>query len=129
MRVFVSNVDTALGHHLSRHFSHSPVTNKHEVDAEVEEIAAPTAEVIDDEAVVAPVEKETYIVHGTLTNGSPNRPTEHASKPGVMAYTGDRKRDASRKEAIEKFSVIGVKPEWVEEVVEVINEIMSNTKL
>jgi adenylate kinase len=119
MRVFISNVDTALGHHLSRQFSHSPVTNRHEPDAEAEESTPPPPEVNDDEAVIAPVEKDTYIVHGTLTNISPNRQTEHASKPGVMVYTGDRKRDAARKEAIEKYSVVGAKPEWVESVVEV----------
>lgn len=125
MRVFVSNVDTAVGHSLSRLFAQSPVTNRQEADAEAEEGAADTApaanngEENDSDSPEEQAEVESYIVHGTLTPTPKPRPTEHVNKPGLMAYTGDRKRDAARKEAIEKYAVNQVKPDWVESIVEV----------
>ena len=120
MRVFISNVDTALGHSLSRHFSLSPVTNRQEVDAAAGE-AAPeeTPAAGEGEPTSQQVKKDVYTILGTLTEAPQSLPTQHVSKPGKMVYVGDKKRDIARKEAIEKFSVIGVKPKWVEAIVDV----------
>eukprot|EP00842_Homolaphlyctis_polyrhiza_P001759 jgi/Hompol1/2584/HPOL_001428-RA len=40
------------------------------------------------------------------------------STPGKMNETGDKKKDAARREAIEKMSVHGQKPKWVKEVIQ-----------
>lgn len=117
MRVFVSNVDKPIGHHISRVFANSPVTYRHEAEEAAEGAAEPAQEEAD--ASPQPAVKDVYVIHGTLTPPQPPSPFQHDSKPGVMAYTGDKKKDAARKEAIEKFSVVGVKPAWVEASVDV----------
>ncbi|KAJ3391899.1 Adenylate kinase 7 [Lobulomyces angularis] len=121
MKVFISNVDAPYGHHLSRIFHSSPVNNRKEEDEEREEDAPPPPETNAENQPPPEKPKESYIVTGTLTKQKENSEQVinlHASVPGPMVYTGDKKKDAARKEAIEKFSVLGQKPAWVDNAVD-----------
>ncbi len=118
MKVFISNVDTPIGHHLSRHFHLSPVTIKNND----EDQPPPETDEPDPELLVEQKSKDFYQIFGSLTNNEnffASLDHHYCNQPGLMVYTGDKKKDFLRKEAIEKFSVVGVKPSWVEGIVQV----------
>ena len=106
MKVFISNVDSPIGYNLSRLFSKSSpgATKKSESDN--------IDDTPDEESKAAP---QLYSVIGTLTKN----PAEIISKPGELHYSGNKTKDDDRRECIEKFAVPGVKPKWVESVIDV----------
>ncbi|KND00419.1 uncharacterized protein SPPG_04741 [Spizellomyces punctatus DAOM BR117] len=115
MKVFVSNVDGPLGHNVSRLLATTVVGSRREEEPEEEET---------DENEDRPKEekpKEIYTVVGTMTRRNGTAPEEtddslaHQLVP--IVETGDKKRDAVQKEAIEKFAIAGQKPKWVTETV------------
>ena len=109
MHVFISNVDTPTGHNLSRHFANAPPP-KHE-EEQGEEVEQQV--------------QDSYKVFGSLAKtlvinpDSPDTLLGGVSVAGAMVYTGDKKRDKERQDAIEKFSVCGKKPDWVKDIVDV----------
>ncbi|KAI8824357.1 uncharacterized protein EV422DRAFT_519852 [Fimicolochytrium jonesii] len=112
MKVFISHIDSPLGHNLSRHFSTTLVGSRRpeEEPSDEEEEDAPVAE--------KPKENENYIISGTLQDADPGLAGFPPPRPGLMVETGDRKADKARREAIARFNVGGEKPKWVAEVVE-----------
>lgn len=124
MRVFVSNLDTPFGHNLSNILSQTFVGSRQDEDGGGEEDEAPLPLATDGETTNTIKEKpakEKYTVVGSLvtdlpfesSHGAPQNP----AKPAKMVETGDKKRDISRKEAIEKIPVRGSKPRWASDAV------------
>ncbi|KAJ3068662.1 Adenylate kinase 7, partial [Quaeritorhiza haematococci] len=136
MKVFISHVDTPLGHNLSRVF----VSSSGRKNSDEGEDAPPEQEEGSPEDSDQ-AQKQNYSVVGTLSpaesrpvttsftsqNGTTTTTTTMVDLrlpdfrppfPGPMLYTGDKKRDAGRKEAIEKYAVSGQKPRWVSEIVQ-----------
>ena len=119
-RVFISNIDSPIGHNLSRLFTNTKVGSRKE--EEPEEVENP---VEGEEPTTTQIEKppkETYTVCGTLSQellNKNNNGFQMKTLPGPMSYTGDRRVDVARKEAIQKFAVLGQKPGWVTDVVQV----------
>ncbi|KAJ3341517.1 Adenylate kinase 7 [Gonapodya sp. JEL0774] len=120
-RVFLSGVDTPLGHTISRLLSRTVVGSRRPPsDENAETEKDETAD--DDSGERSHAPKPTYRVVGTLTVPRMSYPEaldySAGNVPGVMSETGDRARDTRRREAIEKFALPGVCPAWVESVVE-----------
>ncbi|KAJ3332668.1 Adenylate kinase 7 [Blyttiomyces sp. JEL0837] len=118
MRCFISNVDSAIGHNLSRLLASTVVGSRKESEGEEDEGSAeedPDNAKKQDEKV-----HDTYKVWGTLTERLPDQfPASFStSTPGAMIETGDKKKDSARREAIDKFAVLGKKPRWVQDVVD-----------
>lgn len=99
MRVFISNVDSAIGYSLSLLFSKKHIEHQKTEEEEAQEKV-----------------QEPYVVVGTMLKNPP----EIISKPGDMHYTGKKDKDDLRKERITKFSVPGTKPKWVNSIVDVL---------
>ncbi|KXS22159.1 P-loop containing nucleoside triphosphate hydrolase protein [Gonapodya prolifera JEL478] len=119
-RVFISGLDTPLGHNISRLLSRTVMGSRRppsedNADQDKDEAA-------EDEAEKPHVQKPTYRISGTLT--VPRMTIAEALEysagnvPGGMSETGDRARDFKRREAIEKFALPGICQSWVENVVE-----------
>lgn len=107
MKVFITAVDRPLGHNIARIFSNSkPGATLKNSDEELEENTEtqPNKEV------------SVYNVVGTMSS---NQTQYSVSKPGTMHYSGIQKRDALRKEALQKFNIAGVKPTWVSHIFDV----------
>ncbi|KAJ8331256.1 hypothetical protein O5D80_000811 [Batrachochytrium dendrobatidis] len=142
VKVFISNVDTPLGHNLSRLLANTVIGSRREDENEEEEedaqttaVAAgknPASENLDaslegfdktkpDDKLV----KETYLIVGTMQRkpdlsevlNNPQLALSALSCPGKMIESGDKKKDAARREAIEKMSMLGQKPKWVKDIV------------
>ncbi|KAJ3102300.1 Adenylate kinase 7 [Phlyctochytrium planicorne] len=125
MRAFVSNIDTPLGHNLSRVLSLTVVGSRR--DAEPEEEEGSTAE----EGEKVPTKnsgdgtRDTYKISGTLSrpkireedDGAAGQGTIQPSLPGNFVETGDKKKDSARKEQIERFAVAGRAGKWVSDIV------------
>ncbi|KAJ3152034.1 Adenylate kinase 7 [Geranomyces variabilis] len=110
MKVFVSNVDSPVGHNLSRLFSQTAAGQRsHHEEPEEDEDE-------DGEKLKDDKPKEHYTVVGTLSDSGPNDGLP-PRQPGPMVETGDRRKDAARRLAIEKYAVKGTKPKWVAEVI------------
>ncbi|KAJ3043877.1 Adenylate kinase 7 [Rhizophlyctis rosea] len=110
VKAFVSGVDTPFGHNISRLLTSTIVGSRRqeeEPEEDEEDEDAPKKE--------APP-KEPYTVVGTMlpARASANRVI---SEPGPMVETGNRKKDNARREAIEKYAVVGRKPKWVGDTV------------
>jgi len=118
VKVFVSNVDSPIGHNLSLLLSSTIVGSRRSEEEPDEDAEAEADEANDGSAKPADAPpKEPYTVIGKMTpRGSGGRGVENVDKPGTVVDTGDRKRDAARKEAVKKFAVLGEKPQWVSEV-------------
>ncbi|KAJ3067270.1 Adenylate kinase 7 [Podochytrium sp. JEL0797] len=120
MRCFVSNIDSPTGHNFSRLLASTVVGSRKEPEPEEDDGAAAAAaagegeEGADSHKEEKPP-KQKYMVWGTLCPivDHPVAP----SLPGVMVETGDKKKDAARREAIEKFAVKGEVAEWVQGVI------------
>ncbi|KAJ3295038.1 Adenylate kinase 7 [Borealophlyctis nickersoniae] len=110
MKVFVSNVDSPLGHSLSRLLSLTLVGSRRPEEEPEED-----DEDVEDKPKVEAPPKEPYVVVGTLTQRNSAGGVGLVPQPGPLVETGDRKKDAARKEAVEKFAVAGQKPKWVSE--------------
>ncbi|KAJ3277144.1 Adenylate kinase 7 [Terramyces sp. JEL0728] len=123
MKVFVSGVDTPFGHNIANVLSQTAVghaRSEEENEEEEEEQPQPGQEGNGAKAEKAP--KEFYTVVGTLQKPIPDSleshlPTKYPAKPGKMIETGDKKKDASRREAIEKIPRVGQKPKGVSECI------------
>lgn len=126
-RVFISSIDTSLGFNLSRAISQTIVGSRREEEVVEEDIAdVPLND--DGEPVEAPVRKEKppkefYSVTGTLSRPKqdqlPSHTTiTHPTKRGLMIETGDKVKDSSRRQAIEKIPE-RQKPDWVQALVSV----------
>ncbi|TPX33306.1 adenylate kinase [Synchytrium microbalum] len=124
MRVFVSNLDSPLGHNVSRLLSNTIVGSRgsggeREGGDDQDNANADNDDGSPSTQDTKPV-KESYSIVGTLmpalatADAIDNPPTQ----PGQMIYTGDRKKDAARKVAIDKFAVRGSTPKWANQVVE-----------
>ncbi|KAJ3325909.1 Adenylate kinase 7 [Boothiomyces sp. JEL0866] len=123
MKVFVSGVDTPFGHNISNVLSQTVVghsRSEEENEEEEEEQQQTGQEGNGTKADKAP--KELYTVVGTLQKPisdslESHLPTKYPAKPGKMIETGDKKKDASRREAIEKIPRVGQKSKGVSECV------------
>ena len=114
MRVFVSNVDSAVGHALSRVLSQTIVGSRRSPEEDApppEEIASPEEESI--------TKIETNVKMNYQVIGSLGEANNDASSPGNYFATSDAKKNAARKEAIAKFPIKGQKPTWVSEIIKV----------
>lgn len=118
-RVFVSNVDTALGHNLSRLFSLTAVGSRREDENQDDEAEEQPEEGIENKQ--EDKQKEHYFITGTMSAKPKGLDYRDLKSPEEILppiiETGDKKRDASRREAIEKFAVINMKPKWINELV------------
>ena len=129
MRVFISNLDSPLGHNLSRLFTQTLVGSRRPAGDEDLDANANNGNNNDNDNATenggeksdAKPAKDTYVIAGSLMPPLP--PAEALDKqpslPGQMSYTGDRKKDSARKMAIEKFAVRGQSPNWVNQVIDV----------
>lgn len=120
-KVFVSSLDSPLGHAVSRAFylSSAPPQKREDEEEEEKKEEGPS---------------DPYLITGSLTTFSDHLPLAVStggsepipynlnrklplfpSQPGPFVSTGDKKRDSARKEAIDKFSVYGSSPKWVNE--------------
>nr|KAJ3421353.1 Adenylate kinase 7 [Polyrhizophydium stewartii] len=133
-RVFISNVDTALGHNLSRTLAATVVGSRRveENEEEDDEAAAAAAaansgaEGADKPKTDDKTAKDTYKItgslHGRATTAdimrNPQAVLAAVSEPGQMIETGDKKKDAARREAIDKMAQLGQKPKWVKETMQ-----------
>ena len=120
MKVFISNIDSPLGHNLSRILSRTvPGSRLEKGDEERQE----TTE--ENPVAVMDVVKETYKVSGSFVNALPlNLQTSVLQVPAIrgrMIETGDRIKDAGRREAIEKIPIRKEKATWVTEAVCSVN--------
>lgn len=108
MKVFVSNVDSPLGHNLVRLFSNTVTGSRREDEPEEE------AEEENDDKPKEEKPKEFYTVVGNMTARLPGTDNGFESRqPVPVVETGDKKKDAAQKEAIEKFAMLGRAPKWV----------------
>ncbi|TPX48909.1 adenylate kinase [Synchytrium endobioticum] len=130
MRVFISNVDSPIGHILSRLLANTIVGSRRPGGDDDQDNNATNAINDNDNATENAGEKqdtkpakETYAVVGSFLPPLPSAEAldRSSSLPGQMVYTGDRKKDAARKLAIEKFAVRGQAPKWVHQVIEPSN--------
>ncbi|KAJ1558562.1 Adenylate kinase 7, partial [Nowakowskiella sp. JEL0078] len=120
MRVFISCVDSAFGHNISRLLSQTAIGSRkeQEEDNEAEEPREGGAEI-----TLKP--KEYYSIIGTFVPQPKliedgvvvERPYLPPTLPGPMHETGDKKKDSIRRESIDKFAVLGKKPLWVKEII------------
>lgn len=119
MKVFVSNIDSPLGHNLSRILSMTVVgsrLNGGAAEPVEEEETPPTSS--EGETPVEPKEKkECYTCIGSYMSELPaalrGGVRQTPAKPGRMVETGDRKRDAAKLEAIDKIPTRGTRAKWV----------------
>ncbi|KAI8803996.1 hypothetical protein BJ742DRAFT_682527 [Cladochytrium replicatum] len=120
VRVFVSCVDSAIGHNLSLALSRTAIGSRREEEPAEDAGGDEEEDGKRDEKV-----KETYTVIGTLVPQPKliedgrvvERPYLPPTLPGPIVETGNRKKDLARREAVEKFSVMGQVPKWVSEVI------------
>ena len=119
VKVFISNIDVSFGHNLSHVLSQTVVGARNAEEEEEDQTAAPPPPPVDGTAplVKEKPQKERYIINGTFSPDI-NALGESVllpsyAKPGKMIETGDKKKDAARREAIEKIPIRGVKPKWV----------------
>ena len=107
VKAFVSNVDSPFGHNVSRLLT-STIVGSRKPEEEPEE----DEDENEDKPKPEAPPKEPYVVVGTMLppRASANRVV---SEPGPMVETGNRKKDNARREAIEKYAVVGRKPKWV----------------
>ncbi|KAJ3416008.1 Adenylate kinase 7 [Chytridiales sp. JEL 0842] len=124
MRVFVSAVDSAIGHNVSRLLASTIVGSRKDQDNEDDD-AASNAPAEGDEKKPADEAKPTYQVIGTFAKPPPSTKSEELALatiiPGTMIETGDKRKDQIRRDAIEKFAVPYRKPKWVNEIVQNTN--------
>ncbi|KAI8910411.1 hypothetical protein EDD86DRAFT_275463, partial [Gorgonomyces haynaldii] len=128
VKVFVSKVDTPLGHNLTRILSQTPVGSRIEVPEEEEEppVADPNQETPPAKKEKPP--KENYTIIGSLGFFEPDESLN--ARPTQILETGDKKKDAARKEALEKNPTPSVAPKWVSSVVDSRNqEVLKETLL
>jgi len=119
MKVFISNIDSPLGHNLSRTLSRTVPGSR--LPQEVEE--EPPADQVEDEQTVSnpatKEKKECYQIYGSLITEFPESQNMAftPAKPGRMIETGDPRKDAARREAIEKIPIRGKQPNWISDAV------------
>ncbi|KAI8897949.1 hypothetical protein BC833DRAFT_591684 [Globomyces pollinis-pini] len=121
MKVFVQSIDAPFGHNLADLLSKTLVGSRHEEEVEEEEdqLVETNPDALNK---TEKPPKEPYVVVGTFLNNdestiSVHSPIKHPAKPGKMIETGDKKKDASRREAIERIPIVGTKPKSVTECV------------
>jgi len=129
MRVFISNVDTPIGHNVSRIISKTPVGSRRDSNddddddtgEEEEEEEEKENEKENEKVEVEDDKKGIYEVIGTLSH-EPIKEEDKEIKemifPAPMVECGDKNIDKQRREAIETYAVLGEKPQWVTEVVD-----------
>jgi len=126
MRVFVSNVDTPIGHNVSRIISRTTVGSRRDANEEDDEESIEEEDEEEEkekEKVEVDDEKKSiYEVIGTLSH-PPISQEEKEIKgmifPAPMVECGDKNIDKQRREAIENYAVLGEKPQWVIDTVDV----------
>jgi adenylate kinase len=129
MKVFISNVDTPIGHNVSRIISRTPVGSRRDANdeedddtAEEEEEEEEEKERETDKVDIDDNKKGIYEVIGTLSH-PPISEEEKEVKgmifPAPLVECGDKNIDKERCEAIENYAVLGEKPQWVTEIVDV----------
>jgi adenylate kinase len=114
MKAFISNVDTAIGHNLSRLLSLTPVGSRNEENEEEEDDAKKEVEDGKNESTEGKP-KDKYVITGTLLYSE----TPLQFQIPKMVESGDKKKDASRRLAIEKYAIPNSKPNWVAETINV----------
>jgi adenylate kinase len=124
MRCFVSDIDTPLGHNLSRLLSLTAVGSRKEGENEEEENASGNEDGGGDKAETGSRnKKETYQVWGTLTKTEASEAQKASYEAGfgkpIPFDTGDRKRDSARRDVIEKIATHGKASRWIKGVVAV----------
>lgn len=128
MRVFVSNVDTPIGHNVSRIISRTAVGSRRDANDEDEDESVEEEEEEEDEKEKEKVEvdddkKGIYEVIGTLSHPPISQEEKEVKGmifPAPMVECGDKNIDKQRREAIENYAVLGEKPQWVIDTVDVI---------
>jgi len=127
MRVFISNVDTPIGHNVSRIITRTVVgSRKDSSDEDEDESAEEEEEEEEKEKVKAEEEddkKGIYEVIGTLSHppiSQEDKEVKGMIFPAPMVECGDKNIDKQRREAIENYAVLGEKPQWVSEIVDVM---------
>ncbi|KAJ3260305.1 Adenylate kinase 7 [Boothiomyces macroporosus] len=116
MKVFVAGVDTPFGHNISNVLSQTVVGHsRSEEENDEDEDEQPQLGQEGNGGKPDKPLKETYTVVGTLQKPIPDSfeshlPTKYPAKPGKMIETGDKKKDAARREAIDKIPRVGQKP-------------------
>lgn len=125
MKVFVAGVDTPFGHNISNVLSQTVVGHsRNEEENDEDEDEQPQLGQEGNGGKSDKPLKETYTVVGTLQKPIPDSfeshlPTKYPAKPGKMIETGDKKKDAARREAIDKIPRVGQKPKGVSECISV----------
>jgi len=128
MRVFISNVDTPIGHNVSRIISRTPVGSRRdandddEEDSGEEEEEEEEKEKESEKVDVNDDKKGIYEVIGTLSHppiSEEDKEVKGMIFPAPMVECGDKNIDTQRREAIENYAVLGEKPQWVTEIVDV----------
>jgi adenylate kinase len=108
MKVYIAGIDTPIGHNLAMILSQTaPASRAEEPNEEEEGDQEEKVEVVPEKP------KEPYIVTGSFhvpLNESVFTRSGHVTKPGRMVETGDKQKDAARREAIQKIPVIGKSP-------------------
>ncbi|KAG4100288.1 hypothetical protein H8356DRAFT_1290277 [Neocallimastix lanati (nom. inval.)] len=127
MRVFISNVDTPIGHNVSRIISRTPVGSRRdandddEEDSGEEEEEEEEKEKESEKVDVNDDKKGIYEVIGTLSHppiSEEDKEVKGMIFPAPMVECGDKNIDTQRREAIENYAVLGEKPQWVTEIVD-----------
>ena len=122
VKVFIANIDTSFGHNLANVLSNTFVGSRgggaaEGGEEEPEEEAQGQAQGQGNEQKEKTKEKEKYVVSGSFLPEA--QPLQHPAKAGKMVETGDKKKDAARREAIEKIPTRGVKPKGASECIPV----------
>lgn len=115
----MSQVDSRIGHNLSRVLSNTVVGSRRSTEDEEAESTAEMEEDVENGEFKPQVKSKKYQVIGTLTNLSLKTDDEllGISQRGQMVETGLKEEDDKRRLALEKFSVLSEVPTWVDEVV------------
>jgi len=125
MRVFVSNVDTPIGHNVSRIITKTVVGSRKDSNDEEDEESVEEEEEEEEKEKVKVEEnddkKGIYEVIGTLSHPPISQEEKEVKGmifPAPMVECGDKNIDKQRREAIENYAVLGEKPQWVTEIID-----------
>ncbi|ORX57276.1 P-loop containing nucleoside triphosphate hydrolase protein [Piromyces finnis] len=123
MRVFVSNVDTPIGHNVSRIITRTVVGSRRDSNEDEEEESVEEEEEEEEKVKVEEDDdkKGIYEVIGTLSHPPISQEEKEVKGmifPAPMVECGDKNKDKQRREAIENYAVTGEKPQWVTEIVD-----------
>jgi hypothetical protein len=123
VKAFISGIDTPYGHNMALLLSRSFISTPKETDEPEEDVPDEEAVTPETPASVEKTPKEPYIIVGSFQkpkqiDTTSHQPYKELTKRGKFLETGDAKKDASRKEAIEKIPLPRVKQDFINEVVE-----------